>query len=228
MKRYIIILMILFASANLNAQNLQTLQDFYKKFKTTQFQQGIINQQDEVEGSPHEKENFEIGTVITKSEIVYENVPLRFNIYSNDVEFKTEDGTIFFLASPEIIDHVLIGQDKYIYAPYALGNRMLRGYFKVLSEGKVSLLLKLNMNLKQAELPQAYKEAQPARFIRSMDEFFIRIPPSEAHKFTNKKELTSILNDKTTEIEGFIKKNKTRFNKQDEIKELVDYYNSLQ
>lgn len=227
MKRYLIICTILCASVNLNAQNLQSLQDFYKKFKTTQFQQGIINTQDEVEGSPHEKNDFETGTVFTRSDIVYENVPLRFNIYSNEVEFKTEDGSIFFLASPEIIDYVLIGKDKFIYSPYAIGSKLLRGYFKVLTEGKASLLLKLNINLKQAEPPQPYKEAQPARFIRTPDEFFVRIAPSEAHKVTNKKEITSVLNDKISEIEDYIKKNKTRFNKPDDLTGLINFYNSL-
>jgi hypothetical protein len=230
MKKSLFIAFIVFAFQGISAQNLSVLnlQDFYKKFKTSQFEQGLVNQTSEIEGSPHEIGNFIDGEVITKSDLKYINVPLRFNIYANEIEFKTEDGTIFFLASPEIIDHIIIGENKYIYAPYTVGSRLLRGYFKILIEGKANLLVKQNITLRNAEPPQPYKDAQPAMFLKMQDEFFVRIAPAEAFKVSNKKELLSVLADKGKELDDFQKKNKTKFNRLDDMVKLIGFYNSLQ
>lgn len=229
MKRFLIIALILCASQRIYAQNISimNLQDFYKKFKTSQFEQGLVHQTSEVQGSPHEINDFSDGEVITKSDLKYINVPLRFNIYANEIEFKTEDGTIFFLATPEIIDHIIIGENKYIYAPYAVGSRLLRGYFKILTEGKANLLVKQNITLRNAEPAQPYKDAQPAMFLKMQDEFFVRIAPAEAFKVSNKKELLSVLSDKGKELDDFQKKNKTKFNRLDDMVKLIGFYNSL-
>lgn len=230
MKRYLLIVVFTSFSLSILAQSItiQNLQDFYKKFKTSQFEQGIINQSSEISGSPHEINDFVDGEVITKSELKYVNVPLRFNIYANEMEFKTEDGTVLFLAAPETIDHIIIDENKYIYVPYTIGNRLFRGYFKVLTEGKAMLLVKQNITLRNAEPPQPYKDAQPAIFLKMQDEFYVRVAPAEAQKVSNKKELSTVLKDKVKELDDFQKKNKTRFNRLDDMVKLVEYYNSLQ
>jgi hypothetical protein len=230
MKRYFLIVFFACFSQVILAQNItiQNLQDFYKKFKTSQFEQGLINQTSEISGSPHEINDFIDGEVTTKSELKYVNVPLRFNIYANEMEFKTDDGTVLFLATPEIIDHIIIGENKYIYTPYAVGGRLLRGYFKIITGGKASLLVKQNITLRNAEPPQPYKDAQPAVFLKMQDEFYVRVAPAEAQKVSNKKELLAVLKDKSKELDDFQKKNKTRVNRLDDMVKLIEYYNSLQ
>jgi hypothetical protein len=227
MTRILLVIGMLVTIQGLQAQTIQGLQEFYKQFKSSQFQQGILFRETEIEGSPHEVSDFVLGVVVTKSDLKYENIPLRFNIYNDEMEFKSDEGTILSLSPPEFIDFIMIGEEKYIYAPYAIGNKILRGYFKVMAEGKVSLLVKQNINLKEAELPQAYKDAQPARFVRMTDDFYIRTEQSEAYPVSNKKELTGLLEDKAKEIEDYLKKNKTRFNRLEDMQKLVNYYNTL-
>ncbi len=209
------------------SMQIQTLQDFYKEFKSSQFQQGITFQEKTIDGSPHENNEFAYGVVVTRSNLRYENIPLRFNIYTNEMEFKTEDGTVLYIASPEIIEFIGIGDEIYLYAPYSLANRLLRGFFKVLVDGDVTLLLKQNITLRDAEPAQPYKDAIPARFIRTPDEFYIRKAPAEAHKVANRKELLHVLGDQSSRMEEFLKKNKTRFNRAEDLIHAIEYYNSL-
>lgn len=226
---FTIIILVSVKYSDAQSMQVQTLQDFYREFKSSQFQQGnMMPPEIKVEGSPHENNEFVAGAVVTRSNLRYENVPLRFNIYANEMEFKTEEGNVLFIAAPEIIDHVLIGTDKYQYVPYSLANRLFRGYFKILAEGKASLLLKQNINLRDAEPPQPYKDAQPARFVKMPDEFYIRLAPAEAHRVSNRKELLQVLADKSEMIDAFIKKNKTRYNRADDLKNVVDFYNTLE
>jgi hypothetical protein len=227
MTRIFLIIGMLVTIQGLKAQSIQGLQEFYKQFKSSQFQQGILFRETEIDGSPHENSDFVLGVVATKSDLKYENIPLRYNIYNDEIEFKSDEGTILALTPPEFIDYIMIAQEKYIYIPYAIGNKLLRGYFKVIAEGKASLLVKQNVNYKDAELPQAYKDAVPARFIRMQDDFYIRFEQLEAFRVANKKELTGVLKDKASEMDDFMKKHKTRFNKLEDMQKLVNYYNTL-
>jgi len=227
MTRILLTIVILVTMQGLKAQTIQGLKEFYNEFKSSQFQQGNLFRGSEIEGSPHEKSDFILGVVVTKSNLNYENIPLRFNIYSDEMEFKSDDGTTLSLSPPDFIDFIVIGEEKYIYTPYAIGNKLLRGYFKVMAEGKACLLVKQNIKLKEAELPQAYKDAQPASFVRTPDDFYIRMEQREATRVSNKKELTGLLIDKTKEMDDFLKKNKTRFNRLEDMQKLVNYYNTL-
>ncbi len=227
MKRILLVIIMLATMQGLKAQTIQGLKEFYNEFKSSQFQQGNLFRESQIEGSPHEKSDFVLGVVVTKSDLKYENIPLRFNIYNDEMEFKSDDGTTLSISPPEFIDFVMIGEEKYTYAPYAIGNKLLRGYFKVIAGGKASLLVKQNVKLKEAELPQAYKDAQPARFVSTPDDFYIRLEQHEAYPVSNRKELTGLLKDKAKEMDDFLKKNKTRFNRLEDMQKLVNYYNTL-
>lgn len=225
---FALLLGFLFSTA-VSAQNVmtQSLVDFYRDFKTAQFTEGIGRTEMEIMGSPHENPDFVPGIVETTTNVRYENIPLRFNIYSNEMEFKTEEGQVLVFATPEVVEFIEINEVKYVYAPYLIGNKLMRGYFKMISDGKARLLVKQNISFKPAELPQAYKDAEPARFVRTSDDYYIRLAPEEAHRITNKKELLNILKDKTKEVDAFLSKNKIRFNRSEDLKSVIDYYNSL-
>jgi hypothetical protein len=49
----------------------------------------------------------------------------------------------------------------------------------------------------------------------------------QARLVDNKNDLPNLFPDKNSEIEAFIKKNKTKTNNPEDLRELVNYYNSL-
>jgi hypothetical protein len=220
-------MLILFVSLFSEAQTINSLSEFYRQFQAARYQQGLNNPEFPILGSPHEKDEFIEGTVATRSDVRYENVPLRFNIHENAVEFMTDEGNIFFLEAPEVVDYVQIGEDKYVYVPYSFGNRMLRGFFRVAIEGHATLLVRQLVNLKAPEPPAPYKDAQPARFIRLVDEYYLRVGTAEAQKISNRKELLQMMKDNGTAVDDFLKKNKTRFNRLEDLIKVTEYFNSL-
>jgi hypothetical protein len=78
MTRILLVIGMLVTIQGLKAQTIQGLQEFYKQFKSSQFQQGILFREAEIEGSPHENSDFVLGVVVTKSDLKYENIPLRY------------------------------------------------------------------------------------------------------------------------------------------------------
>jgi hypothetical protein len=202
------------------------LDEFYRQYKMHEYIQNFGMKSD-IAGSPYESEEFVPGEIITNNSLRYEGIPLRLNIYSNEMEFRNEDGHIFCIGAPEFMDYVLVGKEKYIYCPYDIGSRILRGYFKVLAEGKAILLQKKNVFLKPAEPAGAYKDPEPAKFVRNPDEFYLRILPAEAKKIAGKKDLQEVLANYPSEMDDFVRKNKIRFSKSEDMIKLVEYYNSL-
>jgi hypothetical protein len=203
-----------------------SLTDFYKEFKSFNWGR-MFDEKNEIQGSPYESNEFVPGEIITISKLHYTEIPLRFNIFNNQVEFKNPDGNILSIGFPEMIDSVLIGKDLYIYYPIKTLPKMQYSYLKVLTDKSPTLLQKLNVFLKEAEPAGAYKEAVLAKFERRPDDFYLVTFPGEAKKIDNKKDILENLSGKSSEIEEFIKKNKTKFNKAEDLVQLMEYYYSL-
>jgi hypothetical protein len=202
------------------------LTDFYDQFRRTKYVQGE-RYDPNIEGSPYENKEFVSGDLITTTNQKFSGIPMQFNIFSNQVEFKNESGEVLNFENPELIDHIIIGNNKYVYCPYDYGSKVLKGFFVVLVEGPAYLLLKKNVILKPAEPPQAYKDAVPAKFVRNPDDFYVRILPAEAKIIDGKKDLQEVLPSYPPELDDFIKKNKIRFNKTEDMMKLISSYNSL-
>jgi hypothetical protein len=107
------------------------------------------------------------------------------------------------------------------------GSKTHKSFFKVLTKGSPMLLLKMNIVLKEAELPGAYKEAVPASFERMADDFYLADFPADAVKFSGKKDFLELLKSHTAELEQFIKQDKLKFSRQDDMIKLMKFYYTL-
>jgi len=211
----------------------QTSTDFIKamdSYRSTKLIGGGLNAltEKDIEGSPYLNNDFISGKVITTTNIEYEDIPLRFNIYNDQIEFKTEGEEIMTLAVSEIFEKIEFGEYKIFYAPYSNAKKIKHGFFIVLEGGKVELYAKPEIKFIEATKPAAYQEAQPAKFNRRPDSYYIRIGMDEAKLVENKKTLVDIFPDNKDKIEEFIKKNKTKTNDPESLKELVQFYNSIE
>ena len=202
--------------------------DFYRsnKMMSGEWNSGTLTEKN-IEGSPYLTNEFIDGSIFTIQKEKYVDIPVRYNIYNDQLEFKNADGEIQALANPEIVEKVEFGDYKMDYLPYTYSKKIRRGFFIILVEGKASLYTKKNINFKEAEQPGAYKEAEPPKFVKGPDEYFIRVGLEEAKLVGSKNDLMDIFPDHKNEIEQFIKKNKVKTNKPESLKELVDYYNTL-
>lgn len=81
------------------------------------FSQGIssrINKEPDIEGTPYLSEEFKLGEVYTKDSILYKG-PLRFNIFSNEIEFKSR-GVVYWIAEPQKVVYAKIDKSTFIYS----------------------------------------------------------------------------------------------------------------
>ncbi len=229
--RYCIIITILFLAAKITCAQtnpeLKTMMGLINLDKTVSGDYESLLKTTNIEGSPYLLDDFTIGSVYTNTSDEFTDIPLRYNIYSDQIEFKTRDNSVFSMGTPEIIERVELGNYKMVYSPYEQGKKSKQGFFIVLEEGKSSLYAKPQIILNNPTKPSAYKDAEPAKFIKKPDEYYIRIEKNEARPVENKKDLVEIFPTHTQQIETFIKKHKIKTKKAETLKELVQYYNSL-
>ncbi len=206
--------------------SIKSTDDFFRMQRTQAGVNKVMTEKD-IKGSPYLKPEFEKGHLLTVSHEKYEGIMFRYNVFNDEMEFEGKDGVAMAIPVPSIVAELAIGDSKFVYAPYTYSKRILRGYSQLLSNGKASLLKKYNIILQPAQDAGAYKEPQPVEFVDKIPEYFIRIGENEAVKISNAKDLVAVLNEQKSKIENFIKTNKLNAKKEDDLKKIVEYYNSL-
>lgn len=222
---FILVLIVCNSYAQVDYQISSAL-DLYRsnKMATGDFSQTIT--QDNIDGSPYLNDDFITGTVYTTSKLQYVDVPLRYNIFNDDIEFKTNNNQVMAMATPEIIERVTFGEYQLVYIPFVSQKKIKRGFLKVVMEGNISLYARPQILYTKPEEPGAYKEAKPAKFLKKPDSYYLRNGKNEAIKVDKKKEVIEFFPAHNNEIATFIKKNKIKTNKESELKRIVEYYNS--
>ena len=233
MKHYILTLLFILGFAGISSAQYQLnyeireAVDFYRSNKFIDGSMKSELTEKDIQGSPYLNDEFVNGTIFTVQMLKYSDIPLRFNIYNDDLEFKTPTGEVMALSAPEILEKAEFGNMQMVYSPYSQTNKIKKGFFVVLEQGKASLYSKPGIVFQEPTEPAAYKEAEPAKFVRKADEYYIRIGAEQAILIGNKKELIAAFPDNQDKIESFINKNKIKTNKPESLKEVVRFYNSL-
>ncbi len=231
MKRYYITtLLFIFSIGFASSQSIYQVREAIDFFRINKLNSGEWSNtltESNVQGSPYLNDQFVNGTIFTTSKQKFVDVPLRYNIYNDQLEFKTPENRVMAMATPEIIEVVEFGEYKMVYLPYSNAKKIRHGFFKVEEEGNVSLYSRLTVAFKKAEGPGGYKEAEPAKFVKKPNSYYISTGTGQAKKVESKKGLIEMFPDHQNEVTAFIKKNKIKTNKLVKLKKLVAYYNSL-
>jgi hypothetical protein len=230
MKKVILpLLIILVISCNSFAQVDYQISSALDLFRSNQMATGDFSKtiaEENIDGSPYLNDDFINGTVFTTSKLQYVDIPLRYNIFNDDIEFRTNEDKVMAMATPEIIERVTFGEYEMVYAPFAVQKKIRRGFFKLVITGKISLYARPEILYQQPEEPGAYKEAKPAKFVNKPDTYYLRNGLNEAIKVDKKNDVIDFFPEHNNEVAAYIKKNKIKTNKEVDLKELVEYYNS--
>ena len=106
------------------------------------------------------------------SKVQFVGLPLRYNIFNDQVEFRTKDETVQVLSVPEVIEKVEFGQTTLEYSVYSNLNKIKRGFFVVLEKGKATLYSRPRVNFEDAKKAAAYSMPN-VRFIKGLNEYYI-------------------------------------------------------
>jgi len=181
-----------------------------------------------IEGTPYVNSSFQTGQIFTKENNLYGSFPLRYNVYTDNFEFRQSNQKVLELNAPGMIGKIKLDDTTFIYAPYAVKDGWRNGFFQLINSGKAEALIRYRVDFMKATPVGAYQDAQPARFSSIEKEFYVRFGKDHpAVKIFKNSDFIKALPDKKAEIIKFMKKERIRAAKENDLLKLVNYYNSL-
>lgn len=228
MKRVIFFILLFVLTSSLNAQTmLNGLMDSYR-FKKMTDGGNILNdlKMSDIEGTPYLDEKFSNGKIITQEGTTYDGIPLRYNAYSDDLEFQKGEDT-YNIDPKTIIRRAEFGGAIFGCMKYDFFGKIQNGLFEILTEGKATLLVKFTIKFLEKDKVQAFADPKPARFDTPKKEYYMTIDGAPAKLITNKKSLLELFGNRKDEMESYISKNKLSVREDDSLKKIVVHFNSL-
>ena len=201
--------------------------DEFVQLEHTNPQRGNFLTEADISGSPYLNKDYQEGYVLTEKLIRYENVPLRYNIYTDDIEFRNAKGQAMAIEFPGNIKEVKIGKAIFVHRLYAMDKKLHAGYFQLMNRGKAEGLIRYRVEFREAEPAAAYKDPQPPKFVRKPAEFYVSIGNKPAVQVYKTKDLIALLSNHKRELQVFAKKEKIKVRKENDLKRILNYYNSL-
>ncbi len=180
----------------------------------------------EIQGTPYLNSEYQIGTVLSDSNKLYKNVPLRYDCFDDALEF-CRDNKTFYLFPKETVKKAEFGGKTFVYRAIEGENGTEKAYFELVAEGKAALLSRYSINFYEPVPTNGLTDAKPARFDNMRETYYISFDNSPAKKIPANKKMAEIFGDKSKAVETFISKEKLSAKKKDDLKKIVAFYNTL-
>ncbi len=181
----------------------------------------------DTEGSIFFKDHYQLATV-TMNRKTYLNIPVKINLAENQVLFNY-DGIEM---APMLAINKIAFYDSLTHAPAhifktgfpAMQNIQNETLLEVLDSGKVVLLKHVQITSRD-ERP--YNSAVTTRVYKKVPAYYFYFGNKLSEVSRKQENLLMQLQGKTTELEAFVRNNKIKLNKEEDVLKMVRYYNSL-
>lgn len=174
---------------------------------------------DEIQGSPYFDSKFYDAKVAEN----YENILVRYNSYKDEIEFQ-KGNVVQVLPKDSKFSKIEIISPKHTIMLFE-DEKENNGYFFELVSGKNSLYKKLVTKfIDVVPAANSYAAERPASF-RKLDPSFYLNTGKGLIKIKNQKSVTDGIPDSKDKLETFIKSNKIKFDKEEDLIKLVTFLN---
>jgi hypothetical protein len=222
MKKTIIIIPLLvfnlaFAQQTLSVNHVTGDQSVFAGIKSTT---GKSLTYDEIKGSPYLDKAFYKAKVAND----YEEVPVRYNSYKDEIEFQKEGKTLV-LPKESKFSRIEIKSPKQTFILFE-NKDDLGGYSIELVNGKNSLYKKIKTVFKDfVPAANSYASDTPASFKTQDPIYFIKKEDGSIKKLKNQKETLEQFPDKKEVLSTFFKSNKIKFDRDEDLIKLTNFIN---
>lgn len=181
---------------------------------------GKIFKYEDIKGTPYTDSLFKMAKLADN----YEEVPVRYNSYKDEVEFKKGEN-IQVVPKQKEFSRINIKASSQTIVYLETGDE-LKGYFFELVSGKITLYKKEKAIFRN-EVPatNSYAASKPAEFKIQDPVYYIGINNSFIKKPKNQKEIIEAFPSLKDQINTYFKSNKVKFNKEEDLIKLVNFLN---
>lgn len=238
MKKILAILFILSLSfITVYGQNVygegKTVPLYIQKSGSTHKVTEIPLQKGETQGSVYLEKDWYHGSLEMGGGKVVLDYPLKYNLKSGELEIKATWDSIrivHFSQVERFTWETARGHEYFVNAKEFVGDSYdvnVNGFFKVLEDGEVKLFQNSYLEL----IPSSYNTAMDAGnnhdTYTQKEKLYIYKEGKLSNLKRNKKAVLSAMSDKENEIKLYVKQNKLKYRKIEDITSMVKYYNNL-
>lgn len=181
-----------------------------------------------VSGTPYFLDIWSKGKVTTKSGKHFVDIPLKYDIMNDKVIFKGDDGNIMDFLEPvstfEITDANLSNSYKFTNGLPITDGLNASSFFQVIANGKISLFKRVYKKITESK---DYGSATVNKSFDSYSAYYVLQNGNLSKISINKKSLIGLLPNKEQEITDYLKKEKTDFKQDSDLKKLFEYINKI-
>lgn len=180
----------------------------------------------DVLGTPYLEKEFHPGKITTKEGAIISDLQLQYNACNDDLEFLQGEDR-YAIDPKSIVKKAEFGGKVFSYMQYDIDGKTQGGFFEILTEGKVTLLIKYTIKFFEKEAVKPFVNPKPARFDPPIKQYYISFDGATAKLIPNKKKLLELFGNQMNEMESYISKNKFSVKEDESLKKIIAYYNSL-
>jgi len=193
---------------------------------------GSVDYKEGLEGTPgtaYLNPEWQQGVIIMNDKIVIENIPMRYNLFTQQIQF-IKDGDTVAIGNPEDIQKIRIADKEFVFNEYLDGNIVKTGYFELRQDGNCRLLKRWKAIYQMSDETNTPKGASAENDVFITDcHCYLRFGNQPAFAVShNKKELIESFGDKSDRVKDFMKKSDIRLKKEQDLKIVIGFYNSLE
>lgn len=181
----------------------------------------------DITGSQYFNENFLMGKV----KGIPESIELRYNAFTDEVEFRNPNDTVYILIKDEKLNPIELFKKKIYYTTYQNErNQIVNGYLFEVYSNKYKVFRNEKIILIPAKEPRSgYDSYTPPKLQKTSNQYFLKIS-NEKGIFVfpkNKNELIKNFSNYKNEINDFFKSNKLGFSKEGDLIQIVKFLEKL-
>jgi len=127
----------------------------------------------------------------------------------------------------EKVKSVELRGQTFRYMDYELGGGIKKSNFVILADGKATLCGRYTVKFFEEEPAKGYADPVRARFDEYKETYWVSVNEAPAQPIMNTKKFIEMFKDKKSEIQTYISKEKLGVKKAEDLKQIINYYNSL-
>jgi len=186
----------------------------------------IVTQFDEYEGSIYNSLKYKSATIIDEKSRTFDT-KLRYNAYTDALELKQQGELLELIKKPTL--HARIDDDYYYFCEFKTVRGIKKHGYYVLVElnERYKVYKKYSVDVKRPNPKGSSNGTSAPGEVTVKTAYFIEEKGTIVELPQNKKEFLATFNDKEEELKDYIKKEKIKVRKEEDLIRLVSKYNSL-
>jgi hypothetical protein len=153
-----------------------------------------------------------------------EDLPLRYNIYFQQMQFIRDNDTLAF-GNPSELKSVKIGDRNFIYSQFESEGTLDSSYFELLSDGYCRMLMRRKVEYHLVIDDKNCDQSQT--YVKTFSYYLQRQGEPARQCIRNTKGMCTYFEDEEEQIRNFISVNDLNLKKCEDVKKVVEFYNVL-